>query len=206
MTHILRIDSSARKAGSTTRRLTELLTAQLLAEAPGTSLRHRDLVDTPPAFLSEDWITGSFAEEGNRSAAQVAALGQSDELIDELAEASTIVIGMPIYNFGMPASLKAWLDQVTRVGRTFRSAGSGSEGLLENKRAYVAVASAGVPVEGAFDFATNYLRHALRFIGISDLTVIAAGAQLRDEQAVEKATAAIAALPPGRVQSLAAAD
>lgn len=206
MTHILRIDSSARKAGSTTRRLTDLLTAQLLGDAPGTPVRCRDLIDTPPAFLSEDWITGSFTEAGDRSAAQVAALRQSDELIDELAEASTIVIGMPIYNFGIPASLKAWLDQVTRVNRTFRSAGSASEGLLENKPAYVAVASAGVPVEGAFDFATHYLRHALRFIGISDLTIIAAGAQLRDGKAVENAAAAISALSPGRVEGLVAAN
>jgi FMN-dependent NADH-azoreductase len=101
-------------------------------------------------------------------------LALSDTLIEELEAADTIVIGMPIYNFGMPAALKAWIDLMARPKVTFAYTESGPVGLLNDKRAIVAVASGGVPVDSPADFATPHLRQVLRFVGIDDITVHAA--------------------------------
>ena len=85
-----------------------------------------------------------------------------------------IVIGSPIYNFGVPAALKAWVDMIARARKTFRYTSEGPEGLLKGKKAYVVIASGGVPVDSPVDFATPYLRHALKFVGITDIDIIAA--------------------------------
>jgi len=118
-------------------------------------------------------------------------LAHSDELIAELEAADTIVIGVPVYNFAIPAALKAWVDQIARARRTFRYTETGPEGLLKGKKAYLVVASGGVPVGSDYDFATGYLRHVLGFVGITDVTVIEAGQQMMDGEAVTRATAAI---------------
>ena len=105
---------------------------------------------------------------------QHAKLGESAAMVAELQQADVIVIGAPIYNFGVPASLKAWVDMIARARLTFRYTEQGAEGLLKGKKAYVVVASGGVPVDSPADFATPYLRQALKFIGITDVEVIAA--------------------------------
>jgi FMN-dependent NADH-azoreductase len=112
-------------------------------------------------------------------------------LIAELEAADTIVIGVPLYNFGIPAALKAWIDLIARARRTFRYTEAGPEGLLKDKKAYLVVASGGVPVGSDYDFATGYLRHVLGFVGITDVTVIDAGQQMMDGDVVNRATAAI---------------
>ena len=191
MSHILRIDASARHAGSTTRQLADKLVARLVEQGYGASVTVRDLAQTPPALLTENWVGANVTDDADRSADQQAALAASDELIGELEAADTIVIGVPLYNFAVPASLKAWIDLIARARRTFRYTEGGPEGLLKGKKAYLVVATGGVPVGSDYDFATGYLRHVLGFVGITDVTVIDAGQQMMDGDAVNRATAAI---------------
>ncbi|APZ99182.1 FMN-dependent NADH-azoreductase [Sphingopyxis sp. QXT-31] len=194
MSHILRIDASARNAGSTTRQLTDQLVARLVEQGYGAAVTSRDLALTPPALLTEAWVGANFTDDAERSDDQRAALAASDELIAELEAADTIVIGVPVYNFAIPAALKAWVDLIARARRTSRYTETGPEGLLKGKKAYLVVASGGVPVGSDYDFATGYLRHVLGFVGITDVAIIAADQQMIDGEAIAKATASIDAL------------
>ncbi|WP_447760795.1 FMN-dependent NADH-azoreductase [Sphingopyxis panaciterrae] len=191
MTHILRIDASARNEGSTTRPLADQLVNRLIEQGYGATVTRRDLYATPPALLTESWIGANFTDETERSDEQKALLAGSDELIGELEAADTIVITAPIYNFAIPASLKAWVDMIARARRTFRYTEAGPEGLLKGKRAFIVFASAGVPLGSEVDFASGYLKHILAFVGITDVTIIAADGHLMDGEAVGRATSAI---------------
>ncbi|GIT91190.1 FMN-dependent NADH-azoreductase [Jannaschia pagri] len=171
MSHILQIDASARTEGSVTRDLTRQIAARL-----GGTVDHLDLAATPLPQLTEDWVGANFTPVGDRTDAQKAVLSQSDDLIARVQAADTLVIGLPIYNFGLPSALKAWIDLIARAGVTFSYSPDGPKGLLTGKRAVIAVASGGTPVDSEIDYATPYLRHALGFIGIHDVTVIAADA------------------------------
>ncbi len=172
-TNILRIDASMRHAGSVTRALTDTLVARLRAAAPGSQVIRRDLAAGVPP-VDEAWIGANFTDPAERDDAQRAALAKSDELVAEIKAADTLVIGLPIYNFGVPAAFKAWIDMIARARETFRYTESGPEGLLVGKRALVVVASGGVPVGSAADFATPYVRHVLAFIGITEVEFISA--------------------------------
>ena len=191
MSHILRIDASARQSGSTTRRLADQLEARLVEQHYGATVTRRDLGLTPPAFLTEHWVGANFTDEAERSDEQKALLAGSEELIAEIEAADTIVITAPIYNFAIPATLKAWIDQVTRARRTFRYTEAGPEGLLKGKRAYILFASGGVSLGSQVDFASGYLRHILGFIGITDVHVIAADGHQTDGEAIARAATAI---------------
>jgi len=187
---VLHIDSSARTQGSTSRDLTAKIVERLGAD----QLIRRDLT-APLPQLSEDWIGANFTPADDRSAEQQNLLAQSDQLVAELQAADTVVIGVPIYNFAVPSSLKAWIDLVARVGVTFSYTETGPKGLLEGKRAIVAVASGGTQVGSDIDFATGYLRHVLGFIGITDVEFIAADALMADaDAALSRANTAIEAL------------
>ena len=157
-------------------------------------LARRDLNKGLP-FVDEAWIGANFTAAEERSADQRATLAESDALVAELKAADVIVIGTRIYNFSVPAALKAWIDMVARARLTFRYTENGPEGLLKGKRAYVVIASGGVPVGSALDFATPYLRHVLGFIGITDVEVIAAE-QLNSkaEESIDAARVRIAEL------------
>ncbi|PHQ94017.1 MAG: FMN-dependent NADH-azoreductase [Marinosulfonomonas sp.] len=170
MTHtILRIDASARKTDSVSRDLSD----RIIARFNDAKVISRDLANPLP-LLDQDWVGANFTPADDRSPEQNEKLELSDQLIDELRAADTIVIGVPIYNFGVPAALKAWIDLISRVGETFQYTETGPVGLLEGKRAIIAVASGGTPVGSDMDFASGYLRHLLGFIGISDVTFISA--------------------------------
>ena len=187
---VLHIDSSARLTGSATRDLSAAVVAKL---APETIIR-RD-VATPLPLLDEAWVGANFTPADDRSDAQREILALSDELVAELQEADTIVIGAPIYNFSIPATLKAWLDQVARAGLTFNYTENGPVGLLTGKRAVIVAASGGTPVGADFDYAVPYLRHMLGFIGITDVEIVAADQQAIDaEGSMAKAKDAVAAL------------
>jgi len=119
MSHLLRIDASARQGDrSLTRQLTDAFITQWLYREPDAGVTQRDVGRTPPPAVSEDWIAAAFAGE-NRSDAQRELLTLSDALIDEVEAADLILIGAPMYNYGMPAALKAWFDQIIRIDRTF---------------------------------------------------------------------------------------
>lgn len=187
---VLRIDASARKNGSSTRALTDALIEQLAPE----NLVVRDLVMGLP-FVTEDWVGANFTDEADRSDEQKTALSLSDTLVDELTAADTLVIGTPIYNFGIPAALKAWVDMIARARKTFHYTANGPEGLLTGKKAYILIASGGTEVGSEIDFASGYLRHVLAFIGITDVTIVSADQQMmKGEAAISGAHDVIATL------------
>ena len=191
---ILRIDSSARKSGSTTRELTGELVSLLSDQMGDAQIINRDVADGLP-FVDEDWVNANFTPEENRTDAHREKLAFSDSLVAELKAADTIVIGLPIYNFGVPATLKAWVDMIARARLTFRYTANGPKGLLTGKKAYIAVASGGTSAGSEIDFATSYLRHALKFVGITDVTLIDASAAAQGaEEALNRAKGQIEAV------------
>jgi FMN-dependent NADH-azoreductase len=191
---VLEIAASGRNDGSVSRRLSADLIAALEDRQGRIELTRRDLGKGLP-FVDEAWINANFTPAEERNAEQRAALAESDALVAELKAADVLVIGTPIYNFGVPAALKAWVDMVARARLTFRYTENGPKGLLEGKKAYVIVASGGVPVDSAVDFATPYLRHALSFIGITEVDVIAVDRlNSRQEESIDAARMRIAEL------------
>lgn len=186
--NVLRIDASMRRDGSVTRAAATQAVAALEAQARSVRIDTLDLADTPVPSIDADWISANFTDAGARTDAQKAALALSDDLVDRLKAADLLVIGAPIYNFSVPAALKAWIDQVARAKLTFKYTENGPVGLLEGKKALVIVASGGVPVGSPVDYATPYLRHVLGFLGIHDVQVVAADTLM---QTPEKAEAAI---------------
>jgi FMN-dependent NADH-azoreductase len=188
---ILHIDSSARFSDSASRTLSSRIADHLGAA----QIIRRDTAAEALPQIDEAWITANFTPADLRTDAQKQALALSDTLVGELKAADTIVIGLPVYNFSVPASLKAWIDLIARAGLTFRYGENGPEGLLQGKRAIVAYASGGVPMGSPVDFASTYLRQVLGFIGITDVEFIAAeGTAMDAEGALSRATAAIADL------------
>lgn len=189
---ILRVDASPRGDDSQSRRLANALVAKLTAD-DGAKIAIRD-VSGGVEFVDQAWITANFTPEAERAPEQVQRLSGSDAKVAEVMAADTLVISTPIYNFGVPAALKAWIDQVVRARKTFQYTENGPVGLLEGKRAFVIITSGGTEAGSEIDFATNYLRHILGFIGISDVTVIAADRLMVDaEKSLAAADAAIAA-------------
>ena len=170
---ILEVSASGRRSDSVSRVLTQDLIDALERRNEPAIVTRRDLAAGVP-HVDEAWIAANFTPAEQRTAAQREVLARSDALVAELKDADVVVIGTPIYNFAVPAALKAWIDMVARARLTFRYTDNGPVGLLAGKKAYVVVTSGGVPVDSAIDFATPYLRHALGFIGIDDVEVIAA--------------------------------
>ncbi|GFE50427.1 FMN-dependent NADH-azoreductase [Roseobacter cerasinus] len=186
---ILQIDASARTTGSTSRQLTASIVERL-----GGEVIRRDLTNAIPQ-IDETWVNANFAPADQRSDAQKEALALSDALVAEIKAADVIVIGVPVYNFGVPAALKAWIDQIARAGLTFKYTGTGPKGLLDGKRAVIALATGGTEVGSEIDFASGYMRHIMGFIGITDVEIVAADRLMADaDTAMAEATAQIAAL------------
>lgn len=169
--NVLHINSSGRKEGSITRKASEKLVSQLQKEVSNTAVVQRDLVKGLP-FIDEQWINANFTDPEQRQDAQKEVLALSDSLVKELQDADKIVIASPIYNFSIPAVLKAWVDLIARARLTFRYTENGPEGLLQNKTAYLVMASGGVPIGSEMDLATKYLKQVMGFIGITDVKVI----------------------------------
>lgn len=188
--NILVVSASGRIDGSVSRQLTQdFLSA--LKEDVDINVTERDLADGLP-FVDQNWINANFTPAEDRTADQTATLSFSDGLVDELKAADLVVIGAPVYNFGVPASLKAWIDQVARARLTFQYTENGPVGLLTSKRAVIVTVSGGTEVGSDIDFATGYLRHILGFLGIHDVAQINADRMMIDAgAALEKAKAQI---------------
>ena len=169
MTHILHITASAHGPASTSRAAADAVITGL---SP-TNVTTRDIGSTPLPAISGAWADARLVDPAERTAKQSALLELSDTLISELQAADHIVISTPIYNFGAPAALKAWMDLVARPRVTFRYGENGPEGLLTGKKATLVVSSGGVPVGSEVDFLTPHLRFFLGFIGITDVEVLA---------------------------------
>jgi FMN-dependent NADH-azoreductase len=171
---VLRIDASSRYERSITRQLTDDFVSQLDANHREMQVEHFDLARAELPYINEDWITANFTPVDQRTPSQKQTLAQSDGMVNQLRQSDILVLGVPVYNFSVPAALKAWIDLVARAGVTFHYTENGPVGLLENKKAYVIVASGGTPIGSAIDFASGYLRHVLGFLGIHDVEVISA--------------------------------
>lgn len=169
MNTILQINSSSRYHDSITRQVAELVVNNLSKD--NSTIINRDLAKGLP-FIDEQWIGANFTAPEDRTEQHKATLSFSDSLVSELQQAEHIVIASPIYNFSLPAVLKAWIDLIARARLTFQYTANGPEGLLKNKKAYIIIASGGVSVGSTMDFASSYLKQALAFVGITDVTII----------------------------------
>ena len=189
---LLRIDSSARSS-SVTRQLTAKFVEEWKKNHPTGEVIQRDLSTTVLPHITDHWA-GAHLEPSQLTPAQRNYLAISDGLIEELQAADTIVIGAPMYNFAIPSSLKAWIDQIVRMGKTIGYGASGARGLLANKRVIVVTARGGAYGKGSpaekFDFQEPYLRHIFGFIGLTDVTFIHAENQAREEAGPRLAAAA----------------
>lgn len=169
MTTLL-INASIRGEESISRALSNKLAQQL-----GSKIIERDLTATN-YFISADSFAASGTPKEDRTHEQQenGIIQLADALIEELQKADCIIIGAPVYNFGPPASLKAWADLVARAGTTFRYTENGPEGLLEGKKAYIMAVSGGVPIGSDMDFMFPWLKFFLGFLGITDVEMIVA--------------------------------
>ena len=197
MSTVLVLNSSASGAASVSRQLVERAVADLRVQDPGLRVVTHDLGAKPIPHLTLESATAlRGADPVNQE--QAAAQALSNELISELKAADVIVIGAPMYNFGIPSTLKAWFDYVLRAGLTFRYTEAGPEGLVTGKRAIVVESRGGLYSEGpaqAMDSQEPHLRTMLGFIGITDVSFVRAerlafGAEVRD-QAIDGAKAEI---------------
>ncbi|WP_201977216.1 FMN-dependent NADH-azoreductase [Hymenobacter rubidus] len=171
--HALVVNSSGRTDLSVSRKLVVELVDELKAKHPGLTFCYRDAAAGLP-FVNELMISGFYLPAELRTPEQTQSLAFSDQLVQELQAADVLIIGAPIYNFSIPASLKAWVDLIARAGLTFSFSEMGFQGLLHNKKAYLVVTSGGVEVGSPADMATPYLRLVLGFVGITDVEVISA--------------------------------
>ncbi|MDM7457975.1 MAG: NAD(P)H-dependent oxidoreductase [Paracoccus sp. (in: a-proteobacteria)] len=180
--NILHLDSAITGDASVSRKLTAEIVARLTAANPDAVVTYRDLNEGVPS-IDTAWFEALRVGTENPSPEQKEMIAVSDRLLAEVQAADTLVIGLPIYNFTLPATLKTWLDQIARAGLSFRYTAEGPEGLLKNKRAFVAYAAAGTPFGSDLDHASGYLRHMLGFLGISDVTFVPADGLALDREA-----------------------
>jgi FMN-dependent NADH-azoreductase len=183
MPTLLHLDASPRGDYSISRQLSAAAVAAWKDKHPGGKVIVRDLTKTKMTFVDLDWIMGAFSPPDQVTDDHKNALAISDTLIAELLEADEIVMGTPMYNFTVPAVVKAWIDHVVRAGKTFNYGSSGPEGLAKGRKMLVAVASGGSYDKAsgmeAYNYETPYLRQILGFIGLTDLTFVHAGGTMR---------------------------
>ena len=179
---VLLVTASARGEDSLTRQLAQEQLEQLQKHYNSIDVTQRDVAKGLP-LIDAAWIAANYTPAQQRTPEQEAILALSNKLVAELAQADLVLLAAPIYNFSVPASLKAWIDLVARVGLTFKYTEQGPLGLLQNKKAYVMMASGGTQLGSAIDFASGYLRHVLGFIGIQDVAFVdAARLQMDDHE------------------------
>lgn len=200
MSTLLHIDSSARYSNSISRQLTAATVAQWKLKNTDGKVIRRDLAEEALPHISEAMLGAFFTPAEKRTPEQQAVIAKSEQLVEEIFAADTLVIGVPMYNFAPPSALKAWIDHVMRAGRTFHYTEKGPAGLVTGKRAIVILSRGGVYSEGpaqAMDFQSAYIKSVLGFIGITDVElVIAEGVSMGEEktkQAIAHAQEKIAA-------------
>ena len=191
-TTLLVINASARTTRSTTRQLTARFAAGWLARNPGGEIIDRDLGARPVPPISQDWIAAAFSDPAEHTPGMREALALSDALVDELFQASAIVVGAPMYNFGMPAQLKAYIDQIVRVGRTFAfndpDSANPYQPLVPAKPLVLVTSKGAGGYESGgpaahLNFLEPHLETVFPFIGLSDLAVVrVAYEEVKDER------------------------
>ncbi|HEX8612765.1 MAG TPA: NAD(P)H-dependent oxidoreductase [Telluria sp.] len=197
MTQLLVVETSPRGNNSISRQMTRRFVADWRAVHPGGNVLERDLMETNLPFVTASWLEAYFTPPAQQSPAMKDRLALSDQLVAELLAADQVVIATPVYNYNVPAVLKAWIDHIVRKGMTL---GFDGRGLLTGKKATVLIASGGVYTEGSpireRDIATQYLRLILGVIGITDVTFVAGGGAKAVDLGEETMEGFIAALAP----------
>jgi len=186
---ILQVNSSARLDSSFSTRLANGLVARLRTEHPAASLTVRDLARTPHPALDESALQALFTPVEQRTPEHHARVAQDDALIAELQAADVVVLGVPMYNFGVPAGLKNWIDAISRAKVTFRYTEKGPEGLLTGKKVYVVLTRGGQYRNTPADSQVPYLKTLLTFLGMTDVSFIYAEGLAMGPQAEQAALA-----------------
>jgi FMN-dependent NADH-azoreductase len=172
MKTLLHIDTSIHSTGGASSQLAARFVDAIRTTLPGTEVIHRDLALQPVPHLTAERFAAFLAKPEARTPEQQAIAGQSDALIEELERADTIVLAVPMYNFGIPSTLKAYFDHVARAGRTFRYTEKGPQGLLAGRRAIVFATRGGIYAGTPRDTQSAYLRDFLGFLGITDVEFV----------------------------------
>ena len=194
MAKILRIDSSSRTQGSHSRELADYFQTTWLKHYPQDEVIVRDIIKTPILHITESTITGFYTPKEQLSPPLSQAIALSDELVDELQSVDALLLSVPMYNFSVPSALKAWIDQIVRIGRTFAYDGTNFTGLVTIKQLYVicAYGSSGFG-EGealaALNFLEPYLKQLFSFLGIKNITFFNLEGTTADEATVAQNTA-----------------
>ncbi|TCK16938.1 FMN-dependent NADH-azoreductase [Thiogranum longum] len=183
---VLRIDSSAQRGDSITRRLGSEIVRRLEQAHPEVEVQVRDLSDGI-GFIDKHWVAANLTDHDRRDPSQHEVLSSSGSLVHELSAADVIIVTAPVYNFSIPASLKAWIDMICRARLTFQYTENGPKGMLKDRPVYLVMASGGVPFGSPVDFASDYLRHIFGFIGIQDVRPVFAEQTNRNKTAARAA-------------------
>ncbi|MET0334076.1 MAG: FMN-dependent NADH-azoreductase [Rhizobacter sp.] len=187
--NILQINSSARTTGSHSTQLANSIVQRVQASDAKAALTLRDLGKQPLPALDEATLGALFTPADQRTAAQAARVAQDDALIAELHAADVLVLGVPMYNFGVPAALKNWIDAIARTGVTFKYTDKGPVGLLTGKKVYIALARGGLYRDTPADSQVPYLRSVLGFLGMTDIEFVYAEGLAMGPDAEKKALA-----------------
>lgn len=183
MTTLLQLNTSIFSQGGQSSLLADEFVAAWRARHPDAEVIVRDLGQDPVPHLNAARFLSFLAKAEERTPEQQTVVDYSDRLIDELKRADVIVLGLPMYNFGVPSTLKAYFDHVARAGATFHYTATGPEGLLKGKKAYIFAARGGLYVGTPLDTQTSYVRDFLRFLGIADVEfVYAEGLAINEER------------------------
>ena len=187
--NILQVNSSARREGSQSTVLANFLVTRLRAITPGAGVTVRDLARTPHPGLDDAALQALFTPADQRTPEQARRVAQDDALIAEIQAADIVVLGVPMYNFGISAQLKNWIDAITRVKVTFQYTANGPEGLLRGKKVYVALTRGGKYRNTPADTQVPYLRMALGFLGMTDVEFVYAEGLAMGAEAANEAMA-----------------
>jgi FMN-dependent NADH-azoreductase len=189
MATLLQINSSLFSADGQSSQLANAFVELWLADKPDTQVVFRDLAVNPIPHLDAQRVAAFFSQPDARTADQLDYVAESDALINELKQANVIVIGLPMYNFGIPSTLKAYFDQIARAGVTFRYTENGPEGLLSGKKVFIFATRGGQYAGTALDTQTTYVRDFLQFLGLDDVEFVYAEGLNMGEQTREQALA-----------------
>ncbi|WP_018987873.1 FMN-dependent NADH-azoreductase [Aromatoleum toluclasticum] len=187
--NILQINSSARAAASASSRVANSIVERLRAGNPGANLVVRDLSSNPHPILDEAALGALFTPADQRTSGQAARVALDDALIAEIQAADAVVLGVPMYNFGVPAQLKNWIDAIARANVTFRYTANGPEGLLKGKKVYIAFARGGKYRGTEGDSQVPYLKTVLGFLGMTDISFVFAEGLAMGPEAEQQAFA-----------------
>jgi FMN-dependent NADH-azoreductase len=184
--NILQINSSARSSGSQSTQLASGIVERLVSQIPEASVTMRDLASNPHPMQDEATLQALFTSKEQRTLEQAERVALDDALIAEIQEADILVLGVPMYNFGVPAQLKHWIDAIARAGVTFKYTENGPIGLLQGKQVFAALTRGGLHKDTPADTIVPYLRTVLGFLGMQDVRMIfaeglAMGAETADQ-------------------------